>query len=79
MSRNAQMIRGLCVSGGVSLTVVGWATGFFAQVAASVVGLWQQLAAWLRSELGWGDLVAGGAVLIVPVIILVVIFAIADN
>lgn len=80
MFRSARAIVGLCLIGGVSLaTVIGWATGFFGQVAAFVSGLWTGFTTWLSSPFGWDHILAGGGLLLVPVAILVVIFAIADN
>lgn len=84
MLRSARMIVGLCLFGGVSLSVVvGWATGFFGQVAAFAAGLWQRLTGrvtgWISSEVGWDHLAAGAGVLIFAAIVLVVIFAIADK
>jgi hypothetical protein len=34
---------------------------------------------WINSPLGWEYLLAGAGVLIVPVIVLILIFAIADD
>ena len=43
-------------------------------------GLWSGVMAWINKRLGWEDhLVAGLGVLLIPAIILLVIFAIADD
>ncbi|MFF1880279.1 hypothetical protein ACFVVC_02255 [Pseudarthrobacter sp. NPDC058196] len=80
MFRNTRTIVGLCVVSGVSLTtIIGWATGFFAWVMGSVRGLWEGLIAFLNSPFSWEHLAAGAGVLLIPIIIIVVIFAVADS
>lgn len=80
MLRSARMVVGLCLFGGVSLAaVIGWATGFFGRAAAFVSGLWQGFTAWLDQPLGLDHLFAGIGVLVIPAIIIMVIFAIADS
>ncbi|MFJ1733161.1 hypothetical protein [Streptomyces sp. NPDC088254] len=80
MFKSARVIIALGLIGGVSLAViVGWVTGFFALVATTVSGLWNDFMGWINSPLGWEHLLAGAGVLIVPVIVLVLIFAIADG
>ncbi|MFE4334040.1 hypothetical protein ACFRQM_32895 [Streptomyces sp. NPDC056831] len=44
-----------------------------------VVGLWGYFTAWINSPLGWEHLLAGASVLIIPLIVLALIFALADN
>jgi hypothetical protein len=80
MFKSARAIVGLCLVGGVSLaTVIGWATGFFGQVAAFVGGLWTGFATWLSSPFGWDHVIAGAGVLLIPIAILVVIIAVVDS
>ncbi|MEU6263721.1 hypothetical protein [Saccharopolyspora shandongensis] len=80
MFKSTRAIIGICLLGGVSVaTVIGWATGFFAQVVSFFNGLWNSLIAWLDSPFGWDHLLAGASVLIVPIVLLVVLFALAGN
>lgn len=81
MFKNARSIVGLGLLLAVAVAVVvGWVTGFFGRVAATVSGLWSGLMAWINQPLGWEDhLVARLGVLLIPAIILLVIFAIADD
>lgn len=80
MFRSARAIIALGLIGGVSLAViVGWVTGFFASIADTVAGLENDFMGWVNSPLGWEHLLAGAGALIVPVIVLVLIFAIADG
>lgn len=80
MLRNTRTIVGLCMLSGVSITaVIGWATGFFAWAVSSVRGLWEGFIAFLNSPFSWEHLAAGAGVLLVPIVIIVVIFALADN
>ncbi|MGW3197171.1 hypothetical protein ACWDBD_21785 [Streptomyces sp. NPDC001118] len=78
MFKNARIA--LSLIGGVSLAaIIGWGTGFFASIATTVSGLWNNFMGWINSPLGWEHLLAGAGVLLVPVIVLVLIFAIADG
>ncbi|WP_338675889.1 hypothetical protein V1460_25190 [Streptomyces sp. SCSIO 30461] len=78
--KSARAIIALSLIGGVSLAVVvGWVTGFLASITSAVAGLWNNFMGWINSPLGWEHLLAGTGVLIVPVIVLVLIFAIADG
>ena len=80
MLRNTRTIVGLCALSGVSVSaVIGWATGFFAWTVGSVRSLWDGFIAFLNSPFSWEHLAAGAGVLIIPIIIIVVIFAVADN
>ena len=80
MFKSARAITALGLIGGVSLAViVGWVTSFFASITSTVAGLWINFMGWINSPLGWEYLLAGAGVLIVPVIVLVLIFAIADG
>lgn len=80
MFKSARAIIALGLIGGVSLAViVGWVTGFFTSIASTVAGLWNDFTGWISSPLGWEHLFAGAGVLIVPIIVLVLIFAIADG
>lgn len=80
MFKSAHAIISLMLLGGVSLAVVvGWVTGFFGWITSTVAGLWGNFTAWINSPLGWEHLLAGAGVLIIPLIVLVLIFAIADN
>ena len=80
MFKSARLIIALGLIGGVSLAaIIGWVTGFFASIASTVAGLWNDFMGWINSPLGWEHLLAGAGVLIVPVIVLVLIFAIADG
>ncbi|MFJ8018693.1 hypothetical protein [Streptomyces sp. NPDC096311] len=51
----------------------------FASIAGTVAGLWNDFMGWINSPLGWEHLLAGASVLFVPVIVLILIFAIADG
>ncbi|MDO5865120.1 MULTISPECIES: hypothetical protein [Paenarthrobacter] len=65
---------------GVSVAaVVSLATGFFAWIMGSVRSLWEGFIAFLNSPFSWEHLIAGAGVLLIPIIIIVVIFALADN
>ncbi|MFF8914194.1 hypothetical protein ACF08M_12920 [Streptomyces sp. NPDC015032] len=78
--KSARAVIALSLVGGVGLAaVVGWATGFFASAAGTVAGLWSSLVGWINSPLSWEHLLAGAGVLLVPVVILVLIFVIADD
>lgn len=80
MLRNTRTIVGLCALSGVSVTaVIGWATGFFTWAVGSVHSLWDGFIAFLNSPFSWEHLAAGAGVLIIPIVIIVVIFALADN
>jgi hypothetical protein len=80
MFRSARAIVSLCLVGGVLLaTIIGWATEFFGQVADFVGGLWTGFTTWLNSPIGWDHVFAGAGVLLIPVAILFMIFAFADN
>ncbi|ELP65794.1 hypothetical protein STRTUCAR8_01473 [Streptomyces turgidiscabies Car8] len=80
MFNSARAIIALGLIGGVSLAVIGGCvTGFFASIASTVAGLRNDFMGWINSPLGWEHLLAGAGVLIVPVIVLVLIFAIADG
>lgn len=80
MFKSARLIIALSLIGGVSLAaIIGWVTGFFGSIADTVAGLWNNFMGWINSPLGWEHLLAGAGVLIVPVIVLVLIFAIADG
>lgn len=80
MFKSARAIVVLCVFTGVSAAaVVGWVTGFFAQLTAFFGGLWNNLLEWINSPLSWDHLFAGAGILLVPVAALVIIFALADN
>ncbi|MFI8091533.1 hypothetical protein ACIF9R_24970 [Streptomyces sp. NPDC086080] len=80
MFKSARLIIALSLIGGVSLAVIiGWVTGFFVSIADTVAGLWNDFTDWINLPLGWEHLLAGAGVLFVPVIVLIVIFAIADN
>ena len=80
MLRNTRTIVRLCVLSGVSVTgVIAWATGFFAWAVGSVRSLWDGFIAFLNSPFSWEHLAAGAGVLIIPIVIIVLIFAIADN
>ncbi|MEV7953010.1 hypothetical protein [Streptomyces sp. NPDC088141] len=80
MFKSARALIALGLIGGVSLAViVGRVTGFFGSVASTVAGLWSNLMGWISSPLSWEHLLAGAGVLLVPVIILILIFAIADD
>ncbi|MEV0443600.1 hypothetical protein AB0I84_23505 [Streptomyces spectabilis] len=48
-------------------------------IASTVCGLWNNFMGWANSPLEWERLLAGAGVLIVPVIVLMLIFAIADG
>ncbi|WP_030559197.1 hypothetical protein [Streptomyces aureocirculatus] len=76
----ARAIIVLGLIGGVSLAVIiGWGTGFFVAIASTGAGLWNDFMGWINSPLRWEHLLAGAGVLIVPVIVLVLIFAVADG
>ncbi|MGW0881385.1 hypothetical protein [Streptomyces sp. NPDC002671] len=80
MFKSARLIVALILIGGVSLAViVGWVAGFFGSIADTVAGLWNDFMDWINSPLGWEHLLAGAGVLFVPVIVLILIFAIADD
>ncbi|WP_433855095.1 hypothetical protein [Streptomyces kronopolitis] len=80
MFKSARLIVALGLIGGVSLAaIIGWVTGFFGAIADTVADLWNDFMGWVNSPLGWEHLLAGAGVLIVPVIVLVLIFAIADG
>lgn len=80
MLRSTRTITGVCLLAGISLgAVVGWATGFFGDVATRVSREWNSVTDWLSQPFGWDHVLAGVGVLAVPIILLVVIFAIADD
>ena len=80
MFRSTRAVVGLCVVCGVSVTVViGWATGLFAYLAGVVGGWWNGLMEWLGSPLTLEHILAGAGVILVPVILLAVIFALTGN
>ncbi|UQA91169.1 hypothetical protein [Streptomyces halobius] len=80
MFKSARLIIALSLIGGVSLAaIIGWVTGFFGSIADTVAGLWNDFMEWINSPLGWEHLLTGAGVLFVPVIVLVLIFAIADG
>lgn len=80
MFKNTRTIVGLCSLSGVSVTaVIGWATGFFAWAVGSARGLWDGFIALLNSPFSWEHLAAGAGVLLIPIVIIFVIFVIADN
>ncbi|MFF8902615.1 hypothetical protein ACF082_34675 [Streptomyces lydicus] len=80
MFKSARLIIALSLIGGISLAaVIGWVTGFFGSSASIVGGLWNDFMDWINSPLGWEHLLAGAGVLFVPVIVLILIFAIADG
>jgi hypothetical protein len=78
--RNVQTVIGFCLIGGISAAaVVGWTTGFFARIAEVFRGLCGSVRAWLDSLFGWDHVLAGAGVPLVPLIVLITIFAIADD
>ncbi|GHB82333.1 hypothetical protein GCM10010306_091140 [Streptomyces umbrinus] len=80
ISKSARLVVALSLIGGVSLAVViGRVTEFFGSIADAVASLWNDFMDWINSPLGWEHLLAGAGVLFVPVIVLVLIFAIADG
>ncbi|MCT9105274.1 hypothetical protein [Streptomyces mirabilis] len=80
MFKSARLIIALGLIGGVSLAaIMGWVTGFFGAIADTVAGLWNDFMGWINSPLGCEHLLAGAGVLLVPVIVLVLIFAVADG
>ncbi|MFC8125542.1 hypothetical protein [Streptomyces sp. NPDC057302] len=80
MLKSARAIIVLGLIGGVSLAVIiGWGTGFFASIASIGVDLWNDFMGWINSPLGWEHVLAGAGVLSVPVIVFVLILAIADG
>lgn len=80
MFRSVRTVVGLCLLGGVSLAaIIGWATGFFGRATSVIAGLWSDLTSWLNEPMGWDQLLAGAGVLIAPLVLLVIIFALADN
>ncbi|NUQ96218.1 MAG: hypothetical protein HOY79_06510 [Streptomyces sp.] len=80
MFKSARLIIVLSLIGGVGLVVIiGWVTGFFGSIADTVAGLWNDFMDRINSPLGWEHLLAGAGVLFVPVIVLILIFVIADN
>ncbi|MFJ5724742.1 hypothetical protein [Streptomyces sp. NPDC093149] len=80
MFKSARAIIALGLIGGVSLAViVGWVTGFLASIASTVAGLRNDFIGWINLPLGWEHLLAGAGVLLVPIIVLVLIFAIAEG
>ncbi|MDL5199566.1 hypothetical protein [Streptomyces sp. ALI-76-A] len=80
MFKRTRLVIALSLIGGVSLAaIIGWVTGFFSSIADTVGGLWNDFMGWINSPLGWEHLLAGAGVLIVPVIVLVLIFAIVDG
>ncbi|MFF4409497.1 hypothetical protein [Streptomyces sp. NPDC001404] len=80
MFKSARIVIALSLVGGVSLAaVIEWVTGFFASIAIIVSGLWSNFMGRINSPLGWEHLLAGAGVLLVPIIVLVLIFVIADG
>jgi hypothetical protein len=80
MFRNVRLVISLGLLSGVSLAgVVGWATGFFDRAWQFVSGHWAGFMELLNSPWSWEMLMVGAGVLLVPIVILIVIFAIADG
>ncbi|WP_394941138.1 hypothetical protein [Psychromicrobium sp. YIM B11713] len=72
----------LCTLGGMSVgTLVGWVTGFFTWITATVTRLWAEVMTWLQSS--WGIehiLVTTAAVVLGPlVLIFILIIVISDD
>ena len=65
---------------GVSVTtVIAWATGWFTRASAFVTSQWDSLVAWVNSPVTMEHVVAAAGVLIVPVILLAILFAISHS
>ncbi|MEU3051597.1 hypothetical protein ABZ705_34865 [Streptomyces sp. NPDC006984] len=80
MLKSARVIIAFGLISGVSLAaVIGWVTGFFGSIADTGAGVWNDFMGWTNSPLGWEHLLAGAGALLVPVIVLILIFAIADD
>ena len=80
MFRSTRAVVVLCAICGVSVTaIIGWATGFFTRLAGIVGGWWNGLTEWLGSPLTLEHILAGAGVILVPVILLAVIFALTGN
>ena len=67
--------------GVVVIVVVGSvrSIGLFARIATFAENLWTNLTDWLSAPFSMDHVLAGAGVLLVPILILIVIFAIADN
>lgn len=80
MFKSARLIVGICLFGGVSLlALVGWISGFFGKFIGFIGGAWAGITAWLSQPLTFDHLLAGLGVLLIPIGILIAIFAITDN
>lgn len=80
MVKNARMVIGFGVLGMVAALILGgWLTGFFARVAAVVSGVWEGFIAWVTSPFSFEHALAALGVLAIPLIILIVIFALTEN
>lgn len=63
----------------VLLIIVGWATGFFGEIGSTAHDLWSGLMSWLDEPFGWDHALAALGVLAAPIVVLVIVFAIADD
>lgn len=80
MFRSVRAIIGLCILAASSLgVVVGWGTGFFGVVGMRIGQAWTGVTTWLSQPFGLDHLLTGLGVLAAPIILLIVIFAIADD
>lgn len=80
MLRNARLVVGLCVLGGVSVAaLIAWTTGFLTGLVDNIVGVWDQVMVFIDGLSVNGLLAGAGAGVGMLVIILVVIMAITDN
>lgn len=80
MFSTVRRIIGLCLSGGVGLVVVvAWATGLFRHAWDRASGLWNGFLVWLNSPIGMDHVMTLAGVLTVPILLLVVMFAITDR
>ncbi len=71
---------GLILIGGVGVGgVAGWATGLYGRIAAAVRQLWAGIQDWLSQPLTLDRALVGLGGLAAPVILLVVLMALADS
>jgi hypothetical protein len=80
MLKNPRLVIGLGSLGAlITLTLVGWLTGFFAQVASVVSGIWANATIFFTSPLGVEHAIAALGAVIVAVVVLLIIFAIVEG
>lgn len=80
MFATTRRIVGFSLLTGISLAgIIGWVTGWWARLSARVDQLWSDLVAWATSPVTMDHILAVGAVVLVPIALLAVLFVLTDR